>query len=115
MNITNKAAQYQSITGGFTQRSVSKDDAATFNVEHKETEPSMLEYVFDYMQQRYGLKSVADKKFIQLINSSIKFKDKSPRIRMFGRFLELYDNLTAKDFRLYIEIQEALFKMVLNY
>ena len=58
---------------------------------------------------------MADKKFNQLIYSSIKYKDKSPRIRMFGRFLELYDNLSPKDFKLYIEIQEALFKMVLNF
>ena len=64
----------------------------------------MLEYVFDYMQQRYGLKTVADKKFNQLIYSAIRFKDKSPRIRLFGRFLDLYDSLTAKDFRLYIEV-----------
>ncbi len=33
---------------------------------------------------------------------------------MFGRFLDLYDSLSSKDFKLYIEIQEALFKMVLN-
>ena len=53
----------------------------------------MVEYVYDYMQQRYGLKAVADKKFNQLMYSSIKYKDKSPRIRMFGRFLDLYDSL----------------------
>jgi hypothetical protein len=75
----------------------------------------MIEYVYDYMQQRYGLKAVADKKFNQLMYSSIKYKDKSPRIRMFGRFLDLYDSLSSKDFKLYIEIQEALFKMVLNF
>lgn len=115
VNLANKAVQYQSITGGFTMRSVSKDEALTPVPESKDHEPSMIEYVYDYMQQRYGLKTVADKKFNQLIYSSIKFKDKSPRIRMFGRFLELYDSLTPKDFKLYVEIQEALFKMVLNF
>jgi hypothetical protein len=50
------------------------------------------------MQHRYGLKQVADKKFTQVIHSVLKYKDKSPRVRMFGRFLELFDNLCAADF-----------------
>jgi hypothetical protein len=56
------------------------------------------------MQQRYGLKNVADKKFKQIVCSCLKYKDKNPRIKMFGRFLELYDPLNQKDFKLYIEI-----------
>jgi hypothetical protein len=54
----NRVSQYKSITAGFTYRSISKDDVLI-----QEHEPSMVEYVYDYMQQRYGLKSVADKKF----------------------------------------------------
>ena len=64
----------------------------------------MIEWVYDYMQQRYGLKNVADKKFKQIVCSCLKYKDKNPRIKMFGRFLELYDPLKQKDFKLYIEI-----------
>ena len=63
----------------------------------------MVEFVYDYLQQRYGLKKVADKKFHQVICSTLKNQDRSPRIRLFGRFLELYDNLSTKDFKLYVD------------
>ena len=88
---------YQSATGGLTNRS--NNDPATAN-----QEPSLIEWVYDYMQNRYGIKTIADKKFKQMICSCMKYKDKNARIRMFGRFLELYDNLSQKDFKLYVEI-----------
>lgn len=75
----------------------------------------MVEWVYDYMQQRYGLKKVADKKFNQVICSTLKNSDRSPRIRLFGRFLELFENLSSKDFKLYVDMQESVFKMVLNF
>ena len=67
------------------------------------------------MQQRYGLKNVADKKFNQVVLSCIKFKDKNARIWMFGRFLQLYETLSQKDLKLYLDIQEQLYKLVLNF
>lgn len=104
--MTGKASGFQGLTGGFTHRSVSKEDNASIQpltLDAKNYEPSMVEWVYDYMQHRYGLKAVADKKFTQVICSTIKYKDRNPRIKLFGRFLELFDNLSAKDFKQYME------------
>ena len=55
---------------------------------------NLIEWTYDYFQNRYGLKNVADKKFNQFIGSVLKYKQKHPRFRLFGRFLGLYDELS---------------------
>jgi len=48
---------------------------------------SLLEFTYDYFQNKYGLKNVADKKFTQFIGAILKYKDKYARFRLAGRFL----------------------------
>lgn len=43
--------------------------------------------------QKYGLKNVAEKKFAQVIASCLVFETYYPRIKLFGRFLEVYEEL----------------------
>ena len=75
----------------------------------------MLEFTYEFFQNRYGLKNVADKKFTQFIGSILKFKDKLPRLRLAGRFLQLYDELEDCDLKLYIDLIQAMYKAVLNF
>lgn len=39
----------------------------------------------------------------------------SSRIRLFGRFLNLFDDLTLQDLRLYFEIVDNTNRLVLNF
>ena len=76
---------------------------------------SLLEFAYDYFQNRYGLKNVADKKFTQFIGSILKYKDKFPRVRLAGRFMQMYDELSDCDLKLYIDMVHSMFKAVLNF
>ena len=76
---------------------------------------SLLEFTYEFFQNRYGLKNVADKKFTQFIGSILKFKDKLPRLKLAGRFLQLYDELEDCDLKLYIDLIQAMYKAVLNF
>ena len=75
----------------------------------------MCEFVYEYFQNRYGLKNVGDKKFSQFIGAILKYKEKYARFRLFGRFLELYDELNEDDVRLYLDINQCMYKTVLNF
>jgi len=44
---------------------------------------------------RYGVAKNAEKKFLSMLCSCIYYKDKSSRIRIFGRFLKIYDELNS--------------------
>ena len=61
------------------------------------------------------MKNVADKKFTQFIGSILKYKDKYPRFRLFGRFLQLHDELTESDLKLYVDLVHNMFKHILNF
>lgn len=76
---------------------------------------NLIEWTYEYFQNRYGLKNVADKKFSQFVGSILRFKDKTPRFRLFGRFLQLYDELSEQDLKLYVDIVHNKFKSVLNF
>ena len=58
---------------------------------------------------------MANKKFSQIIGSCLKYKDKNPRFRLFGRFLQLYEPLGDQDLKLYIDVVHNMFKTVLNF
>lgn len=75
----------------------------------------MCEFVYEYFQNRYGLKNAGEKKFTQFIGSILKYKEKHPRFQLFGRFLELYDELSEDDVRLYLDIMSCMYKTVLNF
>lgn len=65
--------------------------------------------------QKYGLKNVAEKKFCQLLGSCIIQKDTLPRIRLFGRFLEVYNELTPVEYNRYLEIVDLYTQQILNF
>jgi hypothetical protein len=79
------------------------------------THCNLIEWSYEYFQNRYGLKNVADKKFSQFVGSIFKYKEKYPRFRLFGRFLGLYDDLGNHDIKLYVDIVHNMFKTVLNF
>jgi len=61
------------------------------------------------------LKNVAEKKFTQFIGSILKYKDKFPRFKLFGRFLQLHEELTESDLKLYVDMVHNMFKNIINF
>ena len=45
----------------------------------------------------------------------MRFREKNPRFRLFGRFLQLFDELSEQDLKLYVDIKHNMFKAVLNF
>ena len=76
---------------------------------------NLLEWTYEYFQNLYGLKHVADQKFKQFIWSILKNKDKSPRFRLCGRYLQLFDELYEPEVKLYQDLVKRMFKTVLNF
>jgi len=58
---------------------------------------------------------VAEKKFTQFIGSILKYKDKFPRFKLFGRFLQLHEELTESDLKLYVDMVHNMFKNIINF
>ena len=79
------------------------------------TSTNMCEFVYEYFQNRYGLKAAGEKKFSQFIGAMLKYREKHSRFQLFGRFLELYDELSEDDIRLYMDILQVMYKTVLNF
>ena len=79
------------------------------------TNINLIEWSYEYFNNRFGLKHVTDRNFTQFIGTIIKYKDKYQRFRMFGRFLGLFEELEENDLKLYIDIVHNMFKTVLNF
>ena len=75
-----------------------------------EQKQSLSEYVYDYMNFKYGLKQVAEKKFTQLLISCRKNKSIF-RINLFARFLELYDDLPPTALGIYLNVADQVLSM----
>lgn len=73
----------------------------------------LLEWIYDSFMQKYGLKNVAEKKFAQLLGSCLTMQ--VPRIRLFGRFVELYNELTPTDYNRYLEMVDLFTTQILNF
>jgi hypothetical protein len=58
------------------------------------------------MFKKYGEGKIAEKKFTSLLIGCLQYKGQSSRIRIFGRFLRLYNSLSNVDLRLYFELVE---------
>ena len=58
---------------------------------------------------------MAEKKYMQLLGSILKYKEKMPRFKLFGRFLQLYDELSDADLKLYVDLVHSMYKCVLNF
>jgi hypothetical protein len=78
----------------------------SFNANPGNAKLPLLEWIYENFMQKYGLKNVAEKKFVQLISSCIAQKNKLHRVRLFGRFLELYNDLSPTDYNRYLEMVE---------
>ncbi|TNV87114.1 hypothetical protein FGO68_gene8085 [Halteria grandinella] len=76
---------------------------------------SLLEWVYDSFMQKYGLKNVAERKFVQLISSCITYKNLLPRIQLFGRFFEVYDDLPTSDYNRYLKLMQMFTTQILNF
>eukprot|EP00347_Sterkiella_histriomuscorum_P002769 403366870 len=75
----------------------------------------MPQWVYDNFLNKYGLKNVAEKKFRQMISSCLSLKDQLPRIRLFGRFIELHNELQPTDYTKYLEMIEIYTQQILNF
>eukprot|EP00347_Sterkiella_histriomuscorum_P010195 403377241 len=75
----------------------------------------MPQWVYDNFLNKYGLKNVAEKKFRQMISSCLSLKDQLPRIRLFGRFIELHNELQPTDYTKYLEMVEIYTQQILNF
>ena len=51
---------------------------------------SLKEWVFENFQSKYGFKTVSDKKFVQLISTTLKNMHRNARVRLFARFMNLH-------------------------
>ncbi|CAD8097304.1 unnamed protein product [Paramecium sonneborni] len=57
---------------------------------------------YEYYMNQYGLKNVAEQKMTQFCQSLIVYQQ-NYRIKLFARFLQLYDNISNDDFEFYIQ------------
>ena len=80
-----------------------------------ESSITLLEWCYDYLLNRYGLPKHADKKFQSMLFTCQHHKSRSSRIGLFGRFLCLHDDLSNSDLRVYLDIIDAAYKLVLNF
>lgn len=75
----------------------------------------LLEWIYDSFMQKYGLKNVAEKKFNQLLGSCLIMQKQIPRIRLFGRFVELFNEITPADYNRYLEMVDLFTTQILNF
>lgn len=59
-------------------------------------------YVFDVLVRKFIMKKAAENRFNHLLASCMKYKT-IQRIRLFGRFIGLYDQLDSEDLNFYLE------------
>ena len=58
---------------------------------------------------------MAERKFKQVLESCIVYKDQLPRIHLFGRFLECYDDLPLPDYNRYLKMIAHFSSQILNF
>ena len=49
-----------------------------------------------------GIKNLAEKKFAQTIAAVMKFKEKIFRVRLFGKFIGIYEAMDKESFKVYL-------------
>ena len=67
----------------------------------------MSEFTYEFCFHMYGLKNVAEKKFVQLLSGVIKNKQ-CVRVRLFGNFLEVFSDIPSSFLKLYLQMTEYL-------
>jgi hypothetical protein len=73
----------------------------------KDKRKELTTYLYDKFMTKYGLKRVAQRNIIRLMSTCLKFKD-SPKIRLFSRFMKLYNSLDREDMLFYLDYLEFI-------
>ena len=71
----------------------------------REKRKDLTSYLFEKYMTKYGLKKVAQRNIIRIMSSCMKYKD-IPKVRLFSRFIKLYDGLTLDDLSYYLDLLE---------
>ena len=77
----------------------------------------MAEWVYESFMNKYGLKNVAEKKFAQMLASCYIYEGTVPRIKMYGKLLDIHaENEDGPfEYNKYSELVETLIHQVLNF
>ena len=76
-------------------------------IKEKGTSEHFCDFVFGCLMNKYIMKKAAESKFHHLLASCVKYKF-IIRVRVFGRFLGLYDGFDNEDLNFYIECLQFL-------
>ena len=76
------------------------------NPNNKKLETCMI--LYDLLMNRYGLKSVAENKFKQIIIAAYLFKNKYPRVNNFAKFLGIEGNYQVEEWNFYLICTEII-------
>ena len=61
-----------------------------------------VQFVYEGFMRSCGIKNMAEKKFAQTMSACVKYRQKIERVKLFGRFLGLYDPLDKESFKFYM-------------
>ena len=77
----------------------------------------LCEWVYENFMNKYGLKNVAEKKYGQMVASCFVYENQIPRIKMFGRLLDIHTQSENGPFEYnkYQELVETFVHQVLNF
>ena len=67
----------------------------------------LMVIAYDFTLNRYGIKKIADTKFMQFLETCCFYSD-NYRIQMFSRFLKLFDKFENEEFDFYIKCLKNL-------
>lgn len=67
----------------------------------------MAQHVLEILGNKYGPGKIAEKKFMQIAASCIKYKH-IKRVKLFGRFLKLFDELDNEDLESFLDFNHYL-------
>ena len=76
------------------------------NISHKKYDTSMV--LYDFLTNMYGLKTVAETKFKQVIVSTLALRNQNARVSNFSKFLGFESNYVAEDWNFYLSLYEYL-------
>jgi hypothetical protein len=67
------------------------------------TQIDLCSFIYEFYIVKYGLKQVAESKFLLLAVAVMTFKDNSPRVKVFGRLLGLIGETHDLESQIYLE------------
>ena len=76
-------------------------------MKERNVQESFCDFIFGVLLKKYIMKKAAESKYHHLLASCVKYKS-IIRVRVFGRFLGLYDEFDSEDLTFYIECLQFL-------